>query len=220
MMSHVFRRMIFAVVAMASTSLAHARVGEMDGHWTVVTGPYTGNMDINSTGRNFRGRMTFPSIGQDDRISGTEQGNQIVINRAGPWGSQTWVGTLSGFDQVQGTWSGTGGSGTWSAYREARRPMRLVGTWDVVEGRRTQGVLNIIAQRGDSFHGTLSFPALGLRDRIEGTVSRGQVVFERAGAWGSQTWVGDLIGDDQLSGSWSGTGGSGTWSASRFGGRF
>lgn len=54
-----------------------------------------------------------------DRISGTISGNKVTITRhhigqGGTSGTQIYIGTISN-GKINGTWSGVGGSGTWSA---------------------------------------------------------------------------------------------------------
>jgi hypothetical protein len=86
------------------------RVTDSDGH------AFMFRLTVN--GSNITGNATATGYTGIDPLQGSIAGNRVTFQRdcrptAGGSCSQTWIGTISG-NVIQGTWSGTGGSGSWT----------------------------------------------------------------------------------------------------------
>lgn len=222
----------------APTTSSGALVGEW--RWQCCAGNVrSGTLKITSESGDgtFAGDTYDTSTGAyDSKVQGRIQGNQLVIDRTGNWGSQRWVGTVTrnanGISQMQGNWSGAGEGSfpdrSFTIARYSDGPMddivlppnssaataTLLGTWrwDCCVGNSRTGTMKITGQSGDgSFTGDTYDTNSGAYDsKVEGQIRGNQVTFTRTGSWGSQRWTGTIIRDrsgiSNINGSWTGAG--------------
>lgn len=170
-----------------------------------------------------------------DMLSGKREGARVTLRRdcsgQGQPGtcSQTYVGEIRG-GQVVGTWSGTGGQGNWKltlapAAAPATPPPpqvqpalssgkykvqadRWTSTWTLtITGSEVSGISEWTCcpgPRTDALRGRLEGTRLVLQRDCSGQGHSGPC---------SQTYVGE-VKNGSVTGTWSGTGGSGSWTLS------
>lgn len=107
-------------ILLTLSSFAYA--ADFRGLWEVEASGYKGIWIIGNDGQKIFGASKWsccPGF-RVDRISGEINGDRVnitryIIGQGSESGTQTWSGTIQG-DRISGSWSGLGGSGSWSAY--------------------------------------------------------------------------------------------------------